>query len=81
MTNAVDATTPTRYRLNGFAQVVERAGLAITGALCGLFVGAMVARADIEELSSPRYCMALSVSISEPTFSHYLPAVLFPIPA
>jgi hypothetical protein len=52
MTNAVDATTPTRYRLNGFAQVVERAGLAITGALCGLFVGAMVARADIEEINS-----------------------------
>jgi hypothetical protein len=52
MTNAVDATTPTRYRLNGFAQVVERVGLAITGALCGLFVGAMVARADIEEINS-----------------------------
>jgi hypothetical protein len=52
MTNAVDASTPTRYRLNGFAQVVERVGLAIVGALCGLFVAAMVARADIEEINS-----------------------------
>jgi hypothetical protein len=52
MTNAVDATTPTRYRLNDFAQVMERVGLAIMGALCGLFVAAMVARADIEEINS-----------------------------
>jgi hypothetical protein len=52
MTNAVDATTPTRYRPNGFAQVVERVGLAIVGALCGLFVAAMLARADIEEINS-----------------------------
>jgi hypothetical protein len=52
MTNAVDVTTSTRYRLDGFAQVVERVGLAIMGALCALFVGAMVARADIEGLNS-----------------------------
>jgi hypothetical protein len=52
MTNAVDVTTSTPYRLNGFAQVVERVGLAIMGALCALFVGAMVARADIEEINS-----------------------------
>ena len=29
MANRVDATTPTRYYLNGFAQVLERIGLAI----------------------------------------------------
>jgi hypothetical protein len=52
MTNRVVATTPTRYRLNGFAQVMERVALAIMGALCGLFVAAMVAKADIEEINS-----------------------------
>jgi hypothetical protein len=52
MTNAVDATTPASRHLNGFAQVMERVGLAIMGALCGLFVAAMVAKADIEEINS-----------------------------
>jgi len=52
MTNRADAAAPTRYHLNGFAQVMERIGLAIMGALCGLFVAAMVARADIEEINS-----------------------------
>jgi hypothetical protein len=52
MTNRVVATPPTRYHINGFAQVMERVGLAIMGALCGLFVAAMVARADIEEINS-----------------------------
>jgi hypothetical protein len=50
MTNRVDATTSTH--LNGFAQVMERVGFAIMGALCGLFVAAMVAKADIEEINS-----------------------------
>jgi hypothetical protein len=52
MANRVDAAAPTRYHLNGFAQVMERIGLAIMGALCGLFVAAMVAKADIEEINS-----------------------------
>ena len=52
MANRVDATTPTRYYLNGFAQVLERIGLAITGALCGLYVSAFVARANIEAINS-----------------------------
>jgi hypothetical protein len=52
MTNTVVATTSTRYHVNGFAHVMERVGLAITGALCGLFVAAMVARADIEAINS-----------------------------
>src|SRR5271156_3563681 len=50
MTNRVDATTSTH--LNGFAEVMERTGLAIMGALCGVFVAAMVAKADIEEINS-----------------------------
>jgi hypothetical protein len=52
MTNRAEALAPTRYHLNGFAQVMERIGLSIMGALCGLFVAAMVANADIEEINS-----------------------------
>jgi hypothetical protein len=52
MANRADAAAPTRYRLNGFAQVMERIGFAIMGALCGLFVAAMVAKADVEEINS-----------------------------
>ena len=50
MTNRVDATTSTD--LNGFAEVMEGIGIAIMGALCGLFVAAMVAKADIEAINS-----------------------------
>jgi hypothetical protein len=50
MTNRVGATTSTH--LIGLAEVTERIGLAIMGALCGLFVAAMVAKADIEEINS-----------------------------
>ena len=52
MANRADAATSTRDRLNGFAQVMERIGLAIMGALCGLFVAALVAKANIEEINS-----------------------------
>jgi hypothetical protein len=52
MANKADAAVPTRYHPNGFAQIMERIGLAIMGALCGLFVAAMVAQADIEEINS-----------------------------
>ena len=48
----IDPTTVNGSHLNGFAQVIERIGLAIMGALCGLFVAAMVAKADIEEINS-----------------------------
>ena len=50
MTNRIDATTSTD--LNGFAEVMEGIGIAIMGALCGLFVAAMVAKADIEAINS-----------------------------
>src|ERR1700675_4630608 len=52
MVNRAEAAAPTRHHLNGFAQVMERTGLAIMGALCGLFVAAMVAKANIEEINS-----------------------------
>ena len=52
MANRAEAAAPTGYHLNGFAQIMERIGLAIMGALCGLFVAAMVAKADIEEINS-----------------------------
>ena len=50
MTDRVDGTTPTD--LNSLAEVMEGIGIAIMGALCGLFVAAMVAKADIEEINS-----------------------------
>src|SRR5580704_5430905 len=52
MTNRAETPASTRHQLNGFAQVMERIGLAIMGALCGLFVAAMVSKADIEEINS-----------------------------
>ncbi len=52
MTNRKDATTVNHSHLNGFAQVVERIGLAIVGALCGFYVAALVARANIEAINS-----------------------------
>ena len=52
MANRADAATSSRYHVNGFAQVMERIGLAIMGALCGLFVATCVAKANIEEINS-----------------------------
>src|SRR5580704_18162987 len=52
MTNRAETPASTRHQLNGFAQIMERIGIAIMGALCGLFVAAMVAKADIEEINS-----------------------------
>jgi hypothetical protein len=52
MANRTDTATSSRYHLNGFAHVMERIGLAIMGALCGLFVAAFVARANIAEINS-----------------------------
>jgi hypothetical protein len=52
MMKRIDPTTVNGSHLNGFAQVIERIGLAIMGALCGLFVAAFVARANIEAINS-----------------------------
>ncbi len=37
---------------NGFAQVAERTGFAIMGALSGLYVAALMAKLDLEEINS-----------------------------
>ena len=52
MLNRIDTSTVTHSHLNAFAQVMERIGLAIMGALCGLFVAALVAKANIEAINS-----------------------------
>src|ERR1700681_2765275 len=52
MTIKAEAPERPPYHFTAFAQVRERIGLAIMGALCGLFVAAMVAKADIEEINS-----------------------------
>jgi hypothetical protein len=52
MANRIDTTTIDRSRVNRFAQIMERIGFAIMGALCGLFVAALVAKADIPEINS-----------------------------
>ena len=52
MASRIDTTTINRSRVNRFAQVMERIGLAIMGALCGLFVAALVAKAEIPEINS-----------------------------
>jgi len=52
MLNRIDTSTVTHSHLNRFPQVIERIGLAIMGVLCGLFVAALVAKADIEAINS-----------------------------
>jgi hypothetical protein len=53
MTSRIDATTIDRSGANRFALTMERTGFAIMGGLCGLFVAALVAKANIEEINSP----------------------------
>ena len=52
MTSRIDATTIDRSGANRFALIMERTGFAIMGGLCGLFVAALVAKANIEEINS-----------------------------
>jgi hypothetical protein len=52
MANNNDATAINHSSVDRFAGVMERIGLAIMGALCGLFVAAFVARADIGGINS-----------------------------
>jgi hypothetical protein len=39
---AITQDTPMRFRVRKFAHVMERSGLALAGAACGMFVGAHV---------------------------------------
>jgi hypothetical protein len=52
MANNNDATAISHSSVDRFSQIMERVGLAIMGALCGLFVAAFVARANIGEINS-----------------------------
>jgi len=50
--HGMDTDAVNGCQVNRFAQVMERAGLAIMGALCGFFVAAFVAKANIVEINS-----------------------------
>ena len=49
----------TRSALRKWAHVLERTGLALTGASCGLFVAAHVGRADIDLIGSAAAVLAM----------------------
>ena len=49
----------TRSTISRWAHVLERTGLALTGASCGLFVAAHVGRADIELIGSAATVLAM----------------------
>jgi hypothetical protein len=49
----------TRSIISRWAHVLERTGLALTGASCGLFVAAHVGRADIELIGSTAAVLAM----------------------
>ena len=51
----------TRSTISRWAHVLERTGLALTGAACGLFVAAHVERADIELIDSAVGVLAMMV--------------------
>jgi len=48
-----------RSTISRWAHVLERTGLALTGASCGLFVAAHVGRADIELIGSAATVLAM----------------------
>jgi hypothetical protein len=50
MTYRRDGRDGNRSSASRVAHVIERVGLALAGALCGLFVAALLARADVEML-------------------------------
>jgi hypothetical protein len=51
----------TRSTISRWAHVVERIGLALTGASCGLFVAAHVGRADINLIGSTAAVLAMMI--------------------
>jgi hypothetical protein len=51
----------TRSTLSRWAHVLERTGLALTGASCGLFVAAHVGSADIDLLGSTGAVLAMMI--------------------
>jgi len=81
MTSKIEAATLHHSRTNRFAQIMERTGLAIMGALCGFFVAALVAKANIEQANSVGVLFSvimygstgfyLGVNIPEPSDTPY----------
>ncbi|EKS38913.1 hypothetical protein HMPREF9696_01382 [Afipia clevelandensis ATCC 49720] len=61
MTDSIIAHRAFRSRTSKFAHVIERFGLSMAGASCGLFVAAQVSNARIEILSSVGMSLALMV--------------------
>jgi hypothetical protein len=51
----------TRSAISRWAHVLERSGLALTGASCGLFVAAHVGRADVDLIGSAATVLAMMV--------------------
>jgi hypothetical protein len=49
----------TRSTISRWAHVLERTGLAVTGAACGLFIAAHVGRADIDLIGSTAAVLAM----------------------
>jgi hypothetical protein len=52
----------TRSTISRWAHVLERTGLALTGASCGLFVAAHVGRANIDLIGSAAAVLAMTLS-------------------
>ena len=77
-------TTPwiDRSTISKWAHVLERTGLALTGASCGLFVSAYVGRADIDLIGSTAAVLAmmfygaagfyLGIDLPRPPPDHYM---------
>jgi hypothetical protein len=59
MTNRIDGRYGNRSSASRVAHVIERVGLALAGALCGLFVAALLARADMEMLGPVDLALAM----------------------
>jgi hypothetical protein len=59
----IERTEPwnTRSTIGRWAHVIERIGLALTGASCGLFVAAHVGRADINLIGSAAAVLAMMI--------------------
>ena len=66
-----------RSTISRWAHVLERTGLALTGASCGLFVAAHVGRADIELIGSAATVLAMMVYGAA---GYYLGIDLPPVP-
>jgi len=67
-----------RSTISRWAHVLERTGLALTGASCGLFVAAHLGRADIELIGSAVTVLAMMIYGAA---GYYLGIDLPPVPA